>query len=755
MAISRKTITTIYPKFNIWLYVFTLTLLLISFSEINAQGWGPFMTIYSNKGYTLKVSFRTDTLSCKDGEQPFAYKYRVNGDYVGSDSYINWSIQLIDCDGKLKRRHFSENLGKLTHATVLFLPSEYQFTCKKILGEVEKNLVTFGGMPDRSLEVLQNERSSAPSSIIGPNEIFYNQKVELKLDGGELGIGGKWVWYKDSCAKGEPVGTGPTLTIPHTAPGEYFVRAEGPSNITQCVGKKLVYNSSSSSPKAILGNRQVCTGSTLKYEADGGALGEGAEWAWYEGNCTGTPIKKGPENFIYYKAEKDVTLFIRAESPGVTTSCVDIRLKVKGKSSDPVALKGKSTICAGDELRLEIDGKLEFGSEWRLFEDGCSQGSPLKSNASGIFLLTPTPGTHTYFALAASECGLSKCVEHKVFVNKVTQLPTSLEVPKTIFRRQPFTASFKGGDLGTGAQWAWYYGESDATKVKIGDGTSVEYKTKKNGKIFLGSEGDACKKPQLMLSEYVHPQKSHNWHRFYNNEFNNPKIIQIGFNLGLETARYIDFGIQNYSKPLPGNQFISGTRIANMKQIGAGFKLGFDFHPLYTRYFGLGINCNYAFGPKLVLANTDTIAYQTLSYGITATGGLSKIKLLLKYQPSIDQYTMGSGKVGTDYTYLNNAKLYRNAWSFGFRFWGTERKDKRAQPGRAFDVYYTIQSASDAANGPGIGTYNQSGFGFQFWWQSRMKINFDLTSADYSGKTFKLDNSNFRLGISWQNDWFY
>lgn len=126
-----------------------------------------------------------------------------------------------------------------------------------------------------SITVNMGTESTMPIRINGNNELCQGESSELWVEGGSLGTGANWQWYSGECG-GTHVGTGESITINPMYSTNYFVRAEGLCNITECVYiTVIVYqtpqvNAQNSGP--------YCEGDLIQlFTAD---AGEGATYLW-------------------------------------------------------------------------------------------------------------------------------------------------------------------------------------------------------------------------------------------------------------------------------------------------------------------------------------------------------------------------------------------------------------------------------------------------------------------------------------------
>jgi len=87
---------------------------------------------------------------------------------------------------------------------------------------------------------------------------------------------------------------------------------------------------------SITGNTAICVGESTALDAYGGSLGTWAFWRWYEGECGGTLIGKGPR--IVVTPDETTTYFVRAEGDCSMTECTSVEVTVyQGLPDQPVA----------------------------------------------------------------------------------------------------------------------------------------------------------------------------------------------------------------------------------------------------------------------------------------------------------------------------------------------------------------------------------------------------------------------------------
>lgn len=92
-----------------------------------------------------------------------------------------------------------------------------------------------GNTASCTFNVVVDTESTDPTSITASStNVCAGAPVTLTVNGGSLGTNAQWYWYIGSCG-GQLVGAGTTITVNPLSTANYFVRAEGPCNQTDCV----------------------------------------------------------------------------------------------------------------------------------------------------------------------------------------------------------------------------------------------------------------------------------------------------------------------------------------------------------------------------------------------------------------------------------------------------------------------------------------------------------------------------------------
>lgn len=102
-----------------------------------------------------------------------------------------------------------------------------------------------------SLSVSIKTPSSAPTGAsAAPSSVCLGGSSTLTVQGGSLGTGASWEWYRDSCG-GTHVGSGSSIAVSPSSTTTYYVRAEGDCNTTTCASATVTVETRPSAPTAV------------------------------------------------------------------------------------------------------------------------------------------------------------------------------------------------------------------------------------------------------------------------------------------------------------------------------------------------------------------------------------------------------------------------------------------------------------------------------------------------------------------------
>ena len=458
--------------------------LAVSFS-CYPQNYGPKETLYYDGTTKVEILFSLKDNSCSQGRSN-KFAYDISGGLSNlSHYYVIWKLDYIDCNNRLICRTISLDIGQNSIA------KESYVGAVKFEGlpefEVVGRIVAKHYDEEGSISPINSEKqktllkSSDPGYISGETKINRGEQTTLFVNGGQLGDGAKWIWYKNNCG-GNKLGEGNSISINLTESADIFVRAEGASNITNCATVSVSVSQLSFDPKSIKGKTNLCTGDQANLSVDGGHLGLGAEWVWYSDEKATNEIGRGVT--ISLSPEKNTSVYVRAEGKLNKTNLLKTEIKINEKSSDPEYIWGSTSVCEGEAVELSIEGgKLSPDASWK-WSEGCF-GRISSTGTKATFLPSKTT---SYYAWGEGVCGSTKCISITVNVTPKSSKPVSIIVPKKVAKNKPIKLQVNGGYLGKDASWKWYAETSDYGEV-IGTGEFINVKLNKRTKYLVRGEG--------------------------------------------------------------------------------------------------------------------------------------------------------------------------------------------------------------------------------------------------------------------------
>jgi hypothetical protein len=211
------------------------------------------------------------------------------------------------------------------------------------------------GCPNTAtLNLTVNSLSIAPSSVTASvNNVSAGSSVTLTVQGGSLGAGASWKWYRSACG-GSLIGTGPSITITANTTDTYFVRAEGSCNTSACASITINVLSAQCGPEIVSATAtRICYGSSTTLSVLG-TLYPGAIWRWRRNSCTGTIVGTGAN--LTLSPTTTTTYYVRAEGGtcGVTL-CLPITIIVDKLPATPSVISGPiNGLCNAQNITYTV-----------------------------------------------------------------------------------------------------------------------------------------------------------------------------------------------------------------------------------------------------------------------------------------------------------------------------------------------------------------------------------------------------------------
>jgi hypothetical protein len=329
------------------------------------------------------------------------------------------------------------------------------------------------GCPNTAtLNLTINTLSVAPTGAsASQTSVSAGTQVTLTVQGGSLGTGASWKWYRSACG-GTLIGTGSSITVTANVTNSYFVRAEGTCNTTACASVTVNVLTTACGPQNVTASATtICAGSSTTLTVTG-STGTGGTWRWYRNGCgSGTCIGTGAS--ITVSPNSNTTYFVRSEGGSCgTTSCRSIAIVVNPLPAKPSNINGiTSGLCGSQNVTYSISSCTGATSYQWTVPSGVNivsgQGTAsITVNFSTTLGNNSSCGSPAICVRSGNSCGWSSyyCKD----VQLAPSTPGSISGSSTPCRNQPNVYSISSVAGATSYQWTVPNGYN----IQSGQGTT-------------------------------------------------------------------------------------------------------------------------------------------------------------------------------------------------------------------------------------------------------------------------------------------
>jgi len=443
------------------------------------------------------------------------------------NSFLNFKLQVVDCNGKIYEQSISTPLSKLQEG----------FNENIIIWNLDGKLyanpyqITISNYEDKSRLIQKGQiKPTDPDSLIikynNTSIVSYGEEVIMEIMGGDDLTNSNntyWSWHIGSNTSNEIITQDKNYKFIPSSNTTVYVNAVTKTTNglikSKTVSKKLYVDTKSYEPVSITSeSKTICSiggGSILILE--GGKLGKQAQWVWYKNGCgdEGTEIiAKGVDN-IKVIPTISTKYFVRAEGLENYTNCKVISIEVVDPPSKPlIQLMGSSEICQGESINILLPGQPIINSDksqWEWYKKDFvgplnNPGSVDKLNRYGPDVkISPDKSSYYYVISKGGVCNsvISELVNVKVKNKSSNPIISSDLIQNT----HKYRLSVNSTNLGSNAKWVWYEGKfkneidpfsSNLNKINK-EGNTIEIKSNKRYEkyIFISGQGD-CDAPPII-----------------------------------------------------------------------------------------------------------------------------------------------------------------------------------------------------------------------------------------------------------------
>ena len=355
-----------------------------------------------------------------------------------------------------------------------------------------------------SLNIVLADLSTDPSSLsISQDTLCAAGNVDITVSGGALGTIAQWELFEASCGSAviATSSNGTFSSVAANSSNTYYARANGYCNTTNCVDIDFFLADSSFPATNITSTDTIiCQNENITLSLNGGVLGTNAQWAWYDDNCGGNQIGTGSS--INLNPLSTTTYYARAIGECNNTVCEEINIttiphyiELDSLSIDSVFNPSDTTwfipdsVCPQSEVQLfaHFTGPFPNGYSITWYQNSCGS-TPI---GVGDSIKVYPDSTTTYYARVIGTCGESACKSISIATKDGSLAPNSITTTANNFcTGGSATLNIIGGQLGTGAQWAWYKGNCGGSI--IGTGTSLSVTPASTTMYYARANGGGC-----------------------------------------------------------------------------------------------------------------------------------------------------------------------------------------------------------------------------------------------------------------------
>ncbi len=253
-----------------------------------------------------------------------------------------------------------------------------------------------GASLESILSIAVRSISIAPDEIQGITSICNGQSSEFVISGGSLGLNADWYWYEDDCDE-ISIGNGTSINLSPSITTNYFVKAIGECNTTECKQLELIVNQN---PIPIINsNSPVCEEGILELSVE-----EGVSWVWTGPNDFQNIEQNSIINNIQTLNAGTYNITVTDENGCTGTTQSDIT--VKTLSIAPSQLVGDSGVCQSYNTTISVEGgSLGTNANWYWYSGSC--GTNFIDIGESINV---APATETnFYARAEGDCNTTIC----------------------------------------------------------------------------------------------------------------------------------------------------------------------------------------------------------------------------------------------------------------------------------------------------------------------------------------------------------
>ena len=504
----------------------------VNVSGATVLGWDSIGTIYSGNGVQVNLMYKLKPDSCEENSNKKSkYKYFISGKPNGNDLYLNWKMDYLTCSQLIMAQTNSLNIGKTALGEIV--DPDFTFNGFKIIKPFYE--VKDSPTPDNTpVQMVGGIKNLSAEKIIYDDQVFKGDRTILKVQGGQLGYGAQWVWYKDSVNNNNNVGTGEQLSVVCQNSCNYFVRAEGIKDTSSSVSAKMnvlvadwelagtLYNENGFQIKLLYklnsdtSNKNYFLKSRYKYETIGNPKDKESYLNWKMDYLTNNGSIIAQTNSVNFGKIESGELFTSeytfsgfklmkpfydakiSQTPDNTP--LQMKAGMESKPADKIIREDK--IFSGEPTILKVQGgRLGYEAKWVWYKDNCN-GKPV---GTGEQISVIPLNNCTYYVRAEGMKDTSSSIGTFVKISETSIIGENIEGQSLICKgQQNVQLKLIGGKLGKSSTWKWYKDECGGKS--IGTGKTIEVSPSSTTSYFVRAEGanetSVCIRKEIVVTDF-------------------------------------------------------------------------------------------------------------------------------------------------------------------------------------------------------------------------------------------------------------
>ncbi|MBK8300409.1 MAG: hypothetical protein IPK90_08165 [Chitinophagaceae bacterium] len=218
----------------------------------------------------------------------------------------------------------------------------------------------------------------------------------------------------------------------------------------------------------------------------GGKLGKGAQWTWYQDSLKGKHLGYG--QVILVSPVKKTTYYLVIEGGPNFISPITFEMNAADeKLSDPERISGKTFVCIGSSLELEVKGgEISQDASWTWYKNDLNKTSEV---GKGSKIIVYPSANANYIVRGEGSCTFTNTKSIAIEVGQSSAPPLNIQTEDDPNNKRQVLLSINGGSLAKNANWVWLIDDCNSKK-QAGTGERISVKPRKVTTYYVKASGE-------------------------------------------------------------------------------------------------------------------------------------------------------------------------------------------------------------------------------------------------------------------------